>query len=113
MKGPERQKGGLGPRRRGDAFEVAVCADLERVGWWCARLRQGGGQLVDVIAIRLDKVSPVHVLMGSVTWHIQCKAKTPYMRPAERERFVMDAQNCGAVPVIAWKDGEIQYKVLT
>ena len=102
----ERQKGGLGPRRRGDAFEVAVCADLERVGWWCARLRQGGGQLVDVVAVG----GP---MSSWAVWHIQCKAKTPYMRPAERERFVMDAQNCGAVPVIAWRDGEIQYKVLT
>ena len=64
----ERQKGGLGPRRRGDAFEVAVCADLERVGWWCARLRQGGGQLVDVVAVG----GP---MSSWAVWHIQCKAR--------------------------------------
>ncbi len=92
-------KGGNKPRLAGARFELAVVKDQERIGRWAAKLRQGGGEVVDVIAISALS----HI------WLIQCKVNG-YMTPIERERLVMDAQGIGATPLMAWKDKGIQYK---
>ena len=105
-------KGGNGSRKRkGDAFELAVVRDQERIGRWAAKLRQGGGEVVDVISIERcgDGHCSFHGHISHV-WMIQVKVGGPYLPPAERERLVMDAQGIGATPMVAWKDKGIQYK---
>lgn len=104
--------GGASPKRKGDAFEAAVCKDLERHGFWAARLRQGGGQPVDIIAVQAPIGAPI--FGSAIIWCVQCKVTTPYMRPEEREQFVMSAHSIGARAMLSWKqDGAIQYKELT
>ena len=105
-------KGGNGSRKRkGDRLELQVVRDQERVGRWAAKLRQGGGEVVDVVSIERcgDGHCSFHGGISHV-WMIQCKAGGPYLLPAERERLVMDAQGIGATPLVAWKDKGIQYK---
>jgi hypothetical protein len=100
-------KGGNAPRRKGDAFEVAVVKDQERFGRWARRLRQGGGEVVDIVAIH--SYEHAYSLVPSV-FLIQCKVDG-YMSPVERERLVMDARAIGATPLLAFKDNSnIGYK---
>ena len=95
-------KGGLGPRIKGDNFERAVCQDQERIGRWARRLRQGVGEVVDVISLGQDSKYMIQAKVGG------------YMTPIEREQLVMAAQSVGAVPMMAFKaNGEIHYKVLS
>jgi hypothetical protein len=105
-------KGGNGSRKRkGDRFELAVVKDQERIGRWSAKLRQGGGEVVDVVSIERcqDGQCTVHGHVSHV-YLIQCKLSGPYLLPVERERLVMDARGIGATPIVAWKDKGIQYK---
>ena len=105
-------KGGNGSRKRkGDTFELDVVKDQERIGRWAAKLRQGGGEVVDVVSIERCGDGRC-TLRGRVShvYLIQCKVRGPYLLPIERERLVMDAQGIGATPLVAWKDKGIQYK---
>ena len=105
-------KGGNGSRKRkGDRFELAVVKDQERIGRWAAKLRQGGGEVVDVVSIEKcqDGRCTAHSHVSHV-WMIQCKIGGPWLPPVERERLLMDAQAIGATPLVAWKDKGIQYK---
>ena len=106
--------GGLAPRRRGDAFEVAVLKDQEKMGRYCARLRQGGGECVDLLSL-----SPYLVRGTYYVYLVQCKAgklgkradPLNLMSPAEREALTAEAVKWNAVPLLAYKrDGVIQYK---
>ncbi len=103
-------KGGNKPRRKGERFELAVKRDQERVGRWAAKLRQGGGEVVDVIAVERcgDGVCTLHGHVSHV-YLIQAKVGG-YMTPIERERLVMEARAISATPLMAWKDRGIQYK---
>ena len=106
-------KGGNGSRkRRGDRFELAVVKDQERIGRWAAKLRQGGGEVVDIVSIERcgDGRCTVHSHVSHV-YFIQCKLRNPYLLPLELERLMMEAQSVGATPLVAWRDsGEIHYK---
>ena len=105
-------RGGNGSRkRRGDRFELAVVKDQERIGRWAAKLRQGGGEVVDIVSVERcqDGRCTVHSHVSHV-YFIQCKVGGPYLPPAERERLLMDAEAIGATPLVAWKDKGIQYK---
>jgi len=104
-------KGGNKPRLAGARFELAVVKDQERIGRWAAKLRQGGGEVVDIVSIEHcgDGHCSFHGAISHV-WLIQVKVGGPYLPPAERERLVMDAQGIGATPIVAWKDKGIQYK---
>ena len=100
-------KGGKAPRRRGDAFEVRVVKDQERIGRWAARLRQGGGEVVDVVSI---EARYVHMDFASRVLFIQCKT-IGWMSPLEREQLVQRAKVAGALPMMAFKNGRaIEYK---
>ncbi|KKL23814.1 hypothetical protein LCGC14_2421620 [marine sediment metagenome] len=104
-------KGGNGSRKRkGDRFELAVVKDQERIGRWAAKLRQGGGEVVDIIAVERcgDGMCTLHSHVSHV-FLIQAKVGG-YMNPVERERLVMEAQAIAATPLMAWKDKGIQYK---
>jgi len=104
-------KGGNGSRKRkGDRFELAVVKDQERIGRWAAKLRQGGGEVVDIVSIEKcqDGRCTAHSHVSHV-WLIQAKVGG-YMNPVERERLVMEAQAISATPLMAWKDKGIQYK---
>lgn len=103
-------KGGNTPRRKGDAFELAVVKDQERIGRWAAKLRQGGGEVVDVISVERcgDGVCTVRGHVSHV-YLIQCKVGA-WMSPVERERLVMAARAIAATPLLAWKDKGIHYK---
>ena len=115
-------KGGLAPRRKGDAFEVAVLKDLETMGRYCARLRQGGGECADLVVLEKcqDATENKSCSLGLGVHHvylIQCKAgkvgkrAEPLMSPAEREALRAKAEKWNAVPLLAYKrDGEIAYK---
>jgi hypothetical protein len=103
-------KGGNKPRRKGERFELAVVKDQERIGRWAAKLRQGGGEVVDVVAIERcrDGVCTLH---GGVSHVYLIQAKVGgWMSPTERERLVMGARAIAATPLMAWKDKGIQYK---
>ena len=87
-------------RRKGDQFERSVCADQERIGRVAFRVRQGGGEPVDVVALEPGRM-----------FFIQCKSGKPYMLPAEREAFVLKARLVDAVPLMAFREGrEIRYR---
>ncbi|KKL19590.1 hypothetical protein LCGC14_2463930 [marine sediment metagenome] len=104
-------KGGNGSRKRkGDRFELAVVKDQERIGRWAAKLRQGGGEVVDIVSIEKcqDGRCTVHSHVSHV-FLIQAKVGG-YMNPVERERLVMEARAIAATPLMAWKDKGIQYK---
>ena len=105
--------GGLRPKIKGDQFEHAVVLDQERIGRWCRRLRQGGGEVVDLVSVETHW-GPRHLALGLHTvFLIQCKL-AGYLRPVERERLVLEARSIGAVPLLAWKvDGAIQYREVT
>ena len=113
-------KGGLGPRRKGDAFELAVLKDQEARGRYCARLRQGGGQGGDLLS--LEPCGDAHCTWGRGVYHlyfIQVKARKVgkradpinLMRPVERQALIAEAGRRNAVPVLAWRgsDGAIKY----
>ena len=102
--------GGNKPRRAGDRFELAVVKDQERIGRWAAKLRQGGGEVVDIVSIEKcqDGRCTAHSHVSHV-FLIQAKVGG-YMSPVERERLVMEAQAIAATPLMAWKDKGIQYK---
>ncbi len=104
-------KGGNKPARSGARFELAVVKDQERIGRWAAKLRQGGGEVVDVVSIERcqDGRCTVHNRVSHV-YLIQCKVSSPYLLPAERERLLIDAEAIAATPLVAWKDKGIQYK---
>ena len=97
-------------RRNGATFERAVCVDQERIGRVAFRVRQGGGEPVDIVS--LDRFYDGH-MASSVVWFIQCKRGGPYIPPAEREAFILKAKAAGAAPLVAWRDGKrIEYKRL-
>lgn len=103
----ERKRGGLAPRRKGDAVECLVVADQERIGRVAFRVRQGGGEPVDVVVICSGK--------WPETWFVQVKATSPYLAPAEKEALVYKAKSCGAIPMVAWKSPtskKLEYKAL-
>ena len=114
-------KGGLSPRRKGDAFELAVLKDQEARGRYCVRLRQGGGQVVDLLS--LEPCGDAFCSLGRGVYHIfliQVKARkvgkraqpNNLMSPAERVALKAEAANWKALPVLAWRggDGGIQFK---
>ncbi|MEE9149955.1 MAG: hypothetical protein V3U27_21465 [Candidatus Tectomicrobia bacterium] len=104
-------KGGNKPRLAGARFELAVVKDQERIGRWAAKLRQGGGEVVDIVSIeRCPSGRCRGFRCVSHIYFIQCKLRNPYLPPLELERLQMDAQAIGATPLVAWRDKGIQYK---
>jgi len=124
--------GGTRPRLKGDAFEVAVLKDQQSKGRYCRRLRQGGGEPVDLISLEpcRDCTENKSCSLGRGVYHlymIQCKARTTgkradplnLMSPAEREALITEAQKWGAVAVLAYKEngtialqgGEVMLKI--
>lgn len=103
-------KGGNKPRLAGARFELAVVKDQERIGRWAAKLRQGGGEVVDVVSIERcqDGRCTVQATVSHVRL-IQCKVGG-WMSPIEREGLQMAARAIGATPLMAWRDKGIQYK---
>lgn len=106
-------KGGKAPARKGARFEVRVVEDQERIGRMAARLRQGGGEVVDVVAIEACGdvgFSCTLYRQASHVWMIQCKTDGS-MSPLEREQLVQRAKTAGAHPLMAFKNGRvIEYK---
>ena len=78
-------KGGNKPRLAGARFELQVVREQERIGRFAAKLRQGGGEVVDIVSIEqchgrcavYNRVSHVYL--------IQCKVSGPYLPPIERD----------------------------
>lgn len=102
-------KGGAGPRLKGDKFEVEVVHDLERHGWDAVRLRQGGGENVDIIALR--GLYRIGVALPTVQL-IQARLRGKMLK-AEKEALYLRAQNVHAQAYLAYKgDGEIVYEEL-
>src|SRR3990167_9409038 len=112
-------KGGVAPKRAGDTFEVAVLRDQEALGRYCRRLRQGGGEPVDLVAT--ERCTDAYCTLGLGTHHlflIQVKARKVgkradplnLMSPAERAALRAEAERWGAVALLAYKqDGAICY----
>ena len=114
-----RAKGGLSPRLKGDNFERLVLKDQEARGRYCVRLRQGGGQVVDLLS--LEPCGDAFCSLGRGAYHlyfIQVKARKVgkraeplnLMSPAERAALVAEAASWKALPVLAWSEGGIRYK---
>ncbi len=102
-------KGGKNPRRLGDAFEVEVVHDMERHGWDAMRLRQGGGEDVDIIALKgLYRIGFALPVVQMIQARLRGK-----MLKAEKEVLYLRAQNVHATAYLAYKrDGEIVYEEL-
>ena len=101
-------------KRKGDRVERAVVLDQERLGRVAFRVRQGGGEPVDVVAVEKMNVAG-RMVVGHCVF-IQVKASSPYLVPAEREAFMLRADAAGASAMVAWKSKtskQLEYKVLT
>lgn len=107
-------KGGAGPRLKGDAFERAVVLDLERHGWEAMRLRQGGGETVDIVAIQACRNGYAdHHWNQPHVQYIQCKVNRGQMLKAEKEALYLRARNVNSHAYLAYKrDGQIVYEEL-
>ena len=108
-------KGGLAPRRVGDAFEVLVARDMEERGWETWRVRQGaqGGESVDIIAVQAcqNGYSDHHWRQPHVQL-IQARLRGN-MTKAEKEALKLRAENINAVAVLASKEnGHVRYEVI-
>ena len=117
-------KGGASPRFKGDNFERLVLKDQEKMGRYCRRLRQGGGECVDLVSVEpcRDATDNKSCSLGLGVHHfylVQCKARKVgkradplnLMSPAEREALTAEAVKWNAVALLAYKrDGVIQYK---
>jgi len=100
--------GGISPSRKGARFEARVVADQERIGRVAKRVRQGGGDIVDIVA--MEAFNPG--LEGSQTWLIQARTGGK-MTALEREKLVEEARLAGATPLMAWPNKRtIEYKEL-
>ena len=98
-------------KRKGDKVEREVVLDQERLGRVAFRVRQGGGEPVDIVA--LCGWNPEE--RQCAPYFIQVKASSPYLVPAEREAFMLRCKAAGAVPMVAWKSKtsrKLEYKVL-
>ena len=110
--------GGARSRAKGDAWEVTVLKDQESQGRWCRRLRQGGGEPVDLLSLEQcrDCTENKSCSLGLGVHHvylIQCKLGG-YIAPAERAALIAEAKRIGATPLLAYrKDGAIVYKELS
>lgn len=104
-------KGGNAPRRKGARFEVRVAADQRRMGRWCERIRQGQGEIVDLIA--LERCTDGRRRRGSShAYMIQCRV-TGEITDAEEEKLAAEAYEVSATPLLAWEHGKaIQYREL-
>mgnify|MGYP001615881825 FL=1 len=106
-------KGGLSPKRKGDAFEAKVATEQRRIGRWCERIRQGQGELVDLVALEScsDARCSLHGRVNHV-YFIQCRL-LGNLSAVETEQLQEEARTYNAIPLLAWKqDGQIQYKRL-
>lgn len=104
-------KGGASPRLKGDRFEVDVVKDLERHGWDAVRLRQGGGENIDVLAVqKCANGYADHLSRMPHVRFIQCRLRGRMLK-AEKEALKLRAQNVNAEAYLAYKrDGEIVYE---
>lgn len=104
-----KKRGGLGPKRKGDAFEAAVVKDWERRPNCVAfRARQGGGEIVDVVALeRCNDVGYAcsRYRKGTHGFLIQCRVGGK-MSAIEREQLIERAGLVDAHPLLAVKDGD-------
>ena len=80
-------------RRKGDAFERAIVKHLEELSYVAKRVRQGGGEIVDVIACSTLLTKP---------WFVQCRLDG-YMTEAEKERLILEAKSANALPILAYR----------
>lgn len=100
-------KGGNSPRLKGARFEAEVAADQRRFGRWCERIRQGQGEIVDLVAI-----DPNSYPGRCSVYFLQCRI-SGNLSDAEQEQLSSEARLVGAFPILAWKsDGKIQYTML-
>ncbi len=107
-------KGGKGPRIKGDSFEVAVVKELERTGWEAMRVRQAGGETVDIVAVQScqNGYADHHWNQPHVRY-VQCKVNKGQMTKAEMEALYLRARNVNATALLAYRDGkQIVYKEL-
>lgn len=107
--------GGNGSRKRkGDRLEAAVVKDWERRPDCVAfRVRQGGGEIVDVVALEIcTDVGHSCSLYRKAThvFLIQCRS-SGHMTGLEREQLIERAKLVSAHPFLAFRDGKsIVYK---
>ena len=107
-------RGGISPRRKGDAFEVRVVKDQQSLGRSAYRLRQGGGVVVDVIAVERCRDTSCTINGPKVTHTFLIQAKASSKLPAgEREALIAEADKVGAIPLLAWpENGTVHYEQL-
>ena len=107
-------KGGAAPGRKGSRFEALVVADQLARGRAAYRLRQGGGCVVDVLAV--EHCQDGHCsLYGSRVAHVfLIQAKVDGHLPgAERAALVAAAAKVDAIPLLAVRvDGGVRYELL-
>ncbi len=106
--------GGAAPRRRGDRLEAAVVKDWERrPDCIAARLRSGGGEIVDVVALEMCTDVGYSCTLYRKATHaflIQCRT-SGHMTGLEREQLIERAGLVSAHPLLAFRDGKtIQYR---
>ncbi len=89
----KKQKGGAGPRRKGDCFERLVKKRLIEQGFFC--IRQPRSAFPDLIAIRKGD-SAVEVLF------IECKIGK-YISAEERKALNSLAEDYGGTPMVCYK----------
>ena len=97
--------GGAAPQRKGDVFERAVVKDQSARGRVAFRVRQGGGEPVDIVA--------VEAMVGwARVYFIQCK-RHGYLAPKERNALTAKAA-AGATALLARPGpGGIDYEAQT
>ena len=107
-------RGGISPRRKGDAFEVKVVKDQQSLGHSAYRVRQGQGAVVDVLAVEHCQDGQCTVNGSRVAHLYMIQAKVTGKLPAtEREALIAEADKVGGIPLLAWpENGIIRYEQL-
>ena len=107
-------RGGISPRRKGDAFEVKVVKDRQALGRSAHRLRQGQGAVVDVLAVERCEDGYCTVNGSKVTHAFLIQAKAGgKLSTAGRETLIAEADKVGAIPLLAFpENGIVRYEQL-
>ena len=99
-------RGGASPARKGARFEARVVRDQEHQGRTAMRVRQGGGEVVDVVAFqRMTNWVRVYFIQAKTTGAISSR---------ERASLVSRAQDASARALLAYPaSGGICYEELS
>ena len=99
-------RGGKTPKLKGDRFEVEVANYFRAQGADCERIRQGQGEIIDLIV-----VSPSSQINQSIVYYVQCRLRGN-MTIAERDLLRRTAQRVGAIPILACKNSKNEIDIL-